>query len=200
MAVSFQFNRTKAVAALLFLASQQPKRIQNFDRYKAAKLLFLADKFHLVRYGRPISGDYYKALQWGPIPQTILDALSELESGNVGSQTGQEVSRVLEFKQLSGHEHPCLTPKVKLDEGDLSESDLETLNYVADCYGQFTFDQLYQLTHKTPEYQKAWDKRGGALAVTMDFQDFFQADPKANQAVLQELVEDDRLRKALTDW
>jgi len=199
MAVSFPFNPTKAVAALVFLASQQPKRVQNFDRYKAAKLLFIADKYHLVRYGRPISGDYYKALQWGPIPQGILDMLSELENGNLTSRAAEEASRVLAFQFISGHDHPCLVAKKELDPRDLSESDVEALSHTADKYGQFTFDQLYRLTHDTPAYQKAWKNRGGALTSTMDFVDFFEADQEAIEGVLQEVVENDRLRNALTD-
>jgi len=200
MAVRFQFNRTKAVAALLFLASQQPKRVSTFDRYKAAKLLFLADKLHLVRYGRPITGDHYKALQWGPIPQSVLDTLSELESGTFHTLTAIAASEVLEFQSIEGHGHPCLIPKGRLDERALSESDLEALNYVADRFGRASFDELYRVTHATPAYQKAWEKRGGAAASEMDFKDFFQADPDAIDGVLQELVEDDRLRNALTDW
>ena len=199
MAVRFQFNRSKAIAALLFLASEQPKRIRNFDRYKAAKLLFLADKHHLVRYGRPITGDYYKALQWGPIPQIVLDTLSELESGTFRSLTATAASEVLEFKSLPGHDHPCLVAKAKLDTRELSPSDLEVLNYVADRFGQASFDELYHVTHDTPAYQKAWERRGGAAASEMDFKDFFQADPDAVEGVLQELVENDGLRKALAD-
>lgn len=199
MAVKFQFNRTKTVAALLFLASQQPKRVSNFDRYKAAKLLFLADKLHLVRYGRPITGDYYKALQWGPIPQIVLDTLSELESGTFRTLTATEAAEVLEFKALPGHDHPCLVPKAGLDERALSGSDLEVLNYVADRFGRASFDDLYHVTHDTPAYRRAWERRGDAAASEMDFQDFFQADPDAVEGVLQELVENDSLRKALAD-
>ena len=197
MTLTFQFNRSKAIAALLFLASQ--KEVERLDRYKASKLLFLADKLHLVQFGRPITGDLYKALQWGPIPGMVLDALSELESGNFYSLTARDASEVLEFHFVPGHDHPCLVPKAKLNDENLSRSDLEVLSKIATRFGHATFDELFHLTHATPAYRKAWANRGTAAASRMDFQDFFQEDPDVVEGVLEEVVENNGLRQALTD-
>ena len=46
MAVEFQFDSDKAIAAINYLASRGVKRL---DKYKLSKLIVLADKAHLVR-------------------------------------------------------------------------------------------------------------------------------------------------------
>src|SRR5262249_13142313 len=73
MGVDFPFGFEKALEAVVYLAS---KGIPDFDKYKVCKLLFLADKYHLVRYGRPITGDRYYAMPYGPAPTTLLTLLS----------------------------------------------------------------------------------------------------------------------------
>ncbi len=70
--IQFDLDFEKAAAALLCMAKLGTAK---FDQYKACKLLFLADKRHLVKYGRTITGDRYSALEWGPIPSSIRDDL-----------------------------------------------------------------------------------------------------------------------------
>lgn len=86
MTVHFEYDFEKATSALVYLAAK-PDAVPALDKYKAGKLLFLADKYHLVRYGRPILGDFYKALDHGPIPQRTMDALHVL----VGDQPPRRV-------------------------------------------------------------------------------------------------------------
>ena len=75
MSVEFEFDYEKMFEALVYLASH-PDEVTALDKYKAGKLLFLADKYHLVQFGRPIVGDQYRALEYGPIPQETLDYLN----------------------------------------------------------------------------------------------------------------------------
>ena len=52
------------------------KLLNNADKLKLVKLLYFADKYHLLKYGRQISGDSYFALPYGPIPSGALDILN----------------------------------------------------------------------------------------------------------------------------
>src|SRR4030042_4954455 len=52
------------------------KKLQHADKLKLVKLLFFADKYHLLKYARQISGDNYHALPAGPIPSGALDILN----------------------------------------------------------------------------------------------------------------------------
>jgi hypothetical protein len=40
---------------------------------KALKLIFLADRYHLCRYGRLITNDSYVAMKHGPVPSATRD-------------------------------------------------------------------------------------------------------------------------------
>ena len=51
MAVEFNIDFDKVIAATTYIASQSPK-LPELTMGKMCKLIFLADKHHLVRYGR----------------------------------------------------------------------------------------------------------------------------------------------------
>src|ERR1700733_11781409 len=73
MTVEFKFDFDKFLAVLEYLAS---KGVPELSKYKICKLMFLADKYHLVRYGRPIIGDRYCALPYGPVPSMSLNYIN----------------------------------------------------------------------------------------------------------------------------
>lgn len=198
MAATFQFNPRKALAGLVYLASLQPAAVRNLDKYKAAKLLFLADKHHVVQYGRPIFGDYYRALPWGPVPQTILDVLHQLEDGAMHDAVALEAAKILDVKVGAGHDYPCFFLKARFDPSSfLSKSELGALEVAASKYGKMTFHELYELTHAMPAYTRAWERRGDAGAASMEYEDFFESDPDAIPEAKEEMLEDSALREAL---
>ena len=51
--ITFQFNQTKAIESLLYLA----KEVSDSDIYGICKLLYLADKTSLEKYGRFFFGE-----------------------------------------------------------------------------------------------------------------------------------------------
>jgi Protein of unknown function (DUF4065) len=59
-----------------FLAS---KHLPQLTKWRICKLLFLADKLHLLRYGRPITGDAYYAMKLGPVPTNVLNVLDNAQ-------------------------------------------------------------------------------------------------------------------------
>jgi uncharacterized phage-associated protein len=182
MPIRFRFDEDRSVAAVVYLASQQ---IDALDKYKLAKLLFLADKFHLVRYGRPITGDEYFALPYGPVPSAILNLLSR-ESGEGGTPLSGhlEVDRRFAHPRFSGRSGVPLT----LDA--LSKSDLKALSEVVRRYGRKSFDELKMITHGMPSYEKAWANRGSDRRARMNFEEFFEEDSDAIEGMLDLMIED----------
>lgn len=67
--LKFQFSEKKAVEALTYIASKWP----GITAFYASKVLFFAEKLHLNRYCRPIIGDTFIAMPYGPVPSTIYD-------------------------------------------------------------------------------------------------------------------------------
>ncbi|WP_409530306.1 Panacea domain-containing protein [Shinella sp.] len=46
-------------------------------RFHALKTLYYADRAHLQRYGRPITGDRYIAMENGPVPSYAYNAVKQ---------------------------------------------------------------------------------------------------------------------------
>jgi len=193
--VNFAFQFPKAKAAILHLAQSG---LPEFTKGKLCKLLFLSDKLHLVRYGRPITGDSYAAMEHGPIPSRVLDMLDAIEGETARTDEAVELAAALNLDRR--FRYPRYTalerPRVK----NLSESDMEVLNEIIREHGMRSFTQLRHLTHEMPAYEKVWedpDRIGGS--VPMSFEDFFEEDEAALAGVLEEMVENCKLREAFPD-
>ena len=186
--IEFPFDSEKTREALAYLASRSPT---GRDKYILCKLLFLADKYHLVRYGRTITGDRYFALEHGPAPNRVLNQLNMFidEPESIPSLASL-------FKVDRSFRYPRMLLVQQTDFDNLSKSDIEALDATLERYGSKEFPELRALTHEMVAYQRAWAARRRKKSVPMDFEDFFEEDPDAIAGVLEEAIEDSKLRKA----
>lgn len=109
---------------------------------KICKLLYFADKEHLLKYGRPIIGDTYYKLKDGPIPTKGLDILR-------GRASLAAVALLKEAVEIHGW---SVTPKKDPDLSVFSKSDLKVLNQIKEEFGTFTAYDLRQLSHDENAY------------------------------------------------
>jgi uncharacterized phage-associated protein len=167
MAIVFEYRPEKFASAAAYLAKH--KRV--VTKKEICQLLYFADKRHLLRYGRTITGDQYRALEQGPIPTLGLDALNE--KGDAAS-----IDAVRKYGQLHGCTFELQRdPDLKL----LSKSDVRILDEVLADLGSLHAWQLEDLSHKEP----CWIKAG--RNEPMDFIDFFEGHPEAEQIKLAEV-------------
>jgi hypothetical protein len=185
--IDFQLDRDKAREALVYLVSKSAKGL---DKYSACKLLFLADKYHLVRYGRTITGDRYFAMQHGPAPTRVLDLLGAFIQD---PDSVPDLSSALRVDATFQYPRVFVTNSVALE--NLSKSDIEALDEAVARFGSKQFPEMKTLTHDMAAYKNAWDNRGSRGSVAMDFKDFFEDDSDAVSGVLEEVIENSRLRK-----
>jgi uncharacterized phage-associated protein len=190
MAVRFTFDIEKTVASVAFLASQN---LPAMTKYKICKLVFLADKYHLVQYGRPITGDRFNAIEHGPIPSQTLDMLNKLIS-NPDDPEVAELARHVTLDRT--FRYPRFRANLMNFEEILSPSDMDALSVIATEHGKKDFDELKALTHETVAYKNAWENRGGSNNPEMNFEDFFEQDADAIQGALEEMLENQALRAA----
>jgi uncharacterized phage-associated protein len=195
MAVSFEYDFESAFAAITYLSAQT---VPELTKYKICKLLFLADKYHLVRFGRPITGDKYCALPYGPVPSHTLNILNAAISGEGHGILGERARRLNNALELeTQYEQPRFRSKVAVDRDHLSDSDLIALNEIVREYGSLGFEKLKAITHTMFEYKNAWDDRlQGTNKADMSFESFFEEDPNARAGARDLMIEDDHLRKA----
>lgn len=194
--MQFAFEPEKAIASIHFLTLQN---ISDLTKGKIAKLLFLADKLHLVRHGRTITGDWYAAIEHGPIPSRTVDLLDSLEASQTDPPHLEALSSLVELDRR--FTYPRVVPKANVTanfDQILSRSDLECLRQVVSHFGEWTFSELRKVTHDTPAYEKAWATRTSNSAV-MAFEDFFEDDENAMVGIKEEAIENGLLRAALRE-
>jgi uncharacterized phage-associated protein len=191
--VTFEYDFDSTFAAITYLSSLN---IPDLTKYKLCKLLFLADKNHLVRFGRTITGDKYCALPHGPIPSHTLNLLTAMICGEGHGVLGiqvQKLQEVLELDRQYENPHFCLKGSVNRDH----LSDVTALDEVVREYGNLGFDQLKAITHAMFEYKNAWDGRpDGSKRAEMTFESFFEDDPHARTGARELMIEDNLLRGA----
>ena len=194
MSIEFRFDFAATKAALLHLAS---KELANFDKYRACKLLFLADRDHLLRFGRTITGDSYNALPYGPTPKRTLDLLGNLERVELeGSNPldGREVEELVNSLEVTGLDHPTYHAKEEVDFDSLSKSDVIVLDEVAAVHGTKTFKDLKDLTHGMKAYTRVWKDEPSRKRFPMNFEDFF-LDAPDRIAMLRQIEGDQALER-----
>ncbi len=188
--IRFRYDVDKFVGAVAYFSAQ---RVPCLTKLKAAKLLYFADKLHLQRYGRPITGDDYYALPYGPAPTVSKDTMDEAERSSSRLQDAdlKKFLRVLEV--IEGGRHPEFRVKANVSFEDLSESETEILDDVIKEYGRFSGETLINITHR----EKSWiegRKRGNNR---IDFREMFDGpDEKQNQLLIELLEEDQEDRDA----
>lgn len=136
------FDPGKALNAILWIA----KRIQFPTFHSISKLLYFADRIHLERYGRLISGDNYVAMKHGPVPSGAYDIMKAVRGDGT---CGVEEEAQAAFTVEGQHD---VVPRREANEALFSDSDLECLHEAIQRYGNLSFKALTDLSHDA-----AWD-------------------------------------------
>ncbi len=189
--VRFRFDEEKGKAAIAYLAWHN---LPELSKGKICKLIFLADKHHLVRFGRPVTGDRICAMKDGPVPSNILNILNAfLNDPNDPALAPLGETVWVDKVYLHPHFHAA---EFTLGEY-LSESDLESLNAIMKSFGDWSFSRLRAITHEMTAYKNAWeDEHRVANNPTMSFEEMFDDDDEALAGAYEEMVENNALRQA----
>lgn len=192
-AVEFQLDMDKVIASAVYVAQKVPRLTVG----RLMKLLFLADKYHLVRYGRPITGDRYIAMKDGPVPSFAYRVFKKEVLKNPYTPQGKRLALAIAVDKTESPAH--LSAKGSFDRTQLSASDVEALNRIIAAFGKLTFHELRKMTHAMPAYHNAWEVRGNRSGVRMNFADFFENDADAIPGVKEEVQENNYLRHAFAE-
>jgi len=172
--MSLSFSHRKATQALNWLASQAGGRL---NKMAALKLVFFADRYHLRKYGRPLTGDSYLAMNFGPVPSGTKDIayLSDFLSNS--ERTYAEA-----YLQRSSDPH-SFESRADADSRVFSQTDVEALDFAWSQFGRFDQFELAEITHSYPEWKRheAALKSNETTRVNMSYTDFLDdAPPEVN--------------------
>ena len=170
--ISFPYDRNKAVQTVLWLLDQHGGKM---DKLKLVKLLFYADREHLARYRRPITGGNYVAMPHGPASSELLDDLK-----------GASSEGILPFSVEGGRR---VITNERYDEDELSESDIEVLKYVNAKYGPIGTYRLRDRTHRLEAWKQNYHED---TSRALPYEDFFL--DLDDDSVLEAIQEDQEVR------
>lgn len=167
------FPYRKATQALNFFATKENGSI---SKIKALKLIWLADRFHLRHYGRPILNYVYFALPYGPVAsntKNLADASEFLPESEQGYRDGcLDVSVKNSIRSLAPFEA-----------GPFSMSDIDSMERVYAAFGGSSPMELSDVSHQYPEWKRFESdlKNGPFSRFAMSYSDFF-SDPEQHNA------------------
>ena len=140
----------KIVSILNFLS----QRVNYLTKLKAAKLLYFADKEHLIQYGRSITNDRYIKMKYGPVPTRILNIINYPDEYLLESENRKYLHTFLIFSE---DKRKTINSKLKPDLNELSKSEIKVLDHIIKKYGHFTASKLIKISHKEYAYKNAAD-------------------------------------------
>ena len=159
--ITFEFKPEKFLNSVAFFAENCP----GATKKKICKLLYYADKEHLLNYGRPVTGDTYYRLPHGPIPTKGLDLLN-------GNASRESLALRDKYFEVRGWD---VKHKRTADLRAFSKSELRVLEAVRARYGHLSADYLERLTHR----EATWVKTKPSQPI--DFALFFEGHPEARK-------------------
>lgn len=128
--VKFSFEEDKAIASLLYICRSMGGKC---DKYALLKILYFAEQKHLAMYGRPVTGDSFVAMPYGPVPSISYDLIKPTVSH----------TRFFDIKDNTIHY------KEEPDLDCLSDSDIECLTESIEENKDLDFGALKAKSHDT---------------------------------------------------
>jgi uncharacterized phage-associated protein len=194
MAVLFYSSRAKLIHMSLSIAHRKAAQALNFfarqgggsiNKLKALKLLFFADRYHLRKFGRPVSECAYFAMTHGPVAS---EAKHIAEDASLLPEPVRAYAR--RFVRKNGDYD--FSAVADGDASVLSVSDREALAFAWQYFGKFSKYQLRDITHHYPEWKRHEQKlTASTKRVPMDYADFFK-EPDAGYIPCHTLTDEER--------
>ena len=155
--LKFTPNIQKIIETILWIVGKRP----GIDLYHVVKIIFAADCYHLTKYGRPVTGDFYVAVEHGTLPsisKNIIDndpwtmTKHEIEEPIV-NRTGYNLHPTREFNRLK-----------------FSKSDIEALEFGFKEYANIaSFGDVREKNHKHLAWIRAAERGGYDVSKDTDF-------------------------------
>ncbi|MCL2715464.1 MAG: Panacea domain-containing protein [Alphaproteobacteria bacterium] len=144
--VSFNFNETKTVEVLAYVA----ERWNGITPFFLSKVLFFADRDHLRTYGRPVTGDTYIAMPAGPVPSRVYDIVKDNLDLFGDPKAIVEAIRI-DHNERFARVYSQRPPNLKM----LSETDTAALDESMRFCRSRTVSDLSAITHQEAAWAKA---------------------------------------------
>lgn len=178
--IRFQFDREKAIQAIAYMAELG---LPWLSKMKVCKLLYFADKRHLLNHGRPVLGDWYACMDHGPVPSSTYDLINEVLAPN--EATTDSAKLFSEFVGVDGTKKFAeFVTKKPADLDVFTPSELDALKATISELGKKHPYDLRELSHKDPAWLIPDEHRSPGSSVPIEWDLFFQDQPAEAQELL----------------
>jgi len=144
----FRIDLSKLFEAILYLLELR-KPLTRFD---LSKMIYFADREHLLNYGKPITGDSFYAMEHGPVPSKTYDIL-KVAGGEDNQFLVREVQRAALGNLGSDNGGWSFFPKRPPNKDYLSPSAMECLDFgFKKVFGR-NFEEISDETHEHSGYK-----------------------------------------------
>jgi uncharacterized phage-associated protein len=165
--MNLQFNEVKATQVAAHLLRLRGKRMSYL---KLIKLLYLADREALLRWGRPITTDRYVSMDHGPVVSRIYALISNEPEPDDKSFWHAHIVTTGWDARLVGDP----------SDEELSQAELDLLEEIYAKHGAKSRWQIRDETHNLPEWK---DPEGSSLPIT--YEDIFRAGDKPSAEIVE---------------
>ena len=156
-------------AAALFLKFKGDK----MSHLKLMKLLYLAEREALLRWGRPITYDFCVSMDHGPVLSQTLNLVN-----------GYTQTKGLWEKAISAPENHEVTLLENPGVDKLSDAEEQLIREIFDKYGNKSRWDIREFTHTLAEWQ---DPKGSSIGI--DYKEILRAGEKTD-AEIEAILED----------
>ena len=154
--IYFRRHDRKMLEMIVFIANLAGD--EGIDIYHLAKVFFYAEKRHLNQYWRPIVGDIYIKMPYGPGPSAVLDLINMLEMSDRDDMIDRfkrkfdqkliELAQDALLVERNDKGHNEIKAKRQPNEDYLSDSDKEAINWAYKRYAARSFNALMDESHQ----------------------------------------------------
>jgi uncharacterized phage-associated protein len=176
----FPFNAVRATQAAAWLVSKAGGKLSHI---KLSKLLYIADREALRRWGRPIIGGNYASMEHGPVISPVVDCLKTPEERGDRDAWDRYLRRQGNFIHLV--DNP--------GRGQLHEAAVKLLDEIFSQCENLTKWEVRDRTHKFPEYRNP-----GKSSKPIPIEDLLKAVNKSEKEIQALAADSKHLREVKT--
>ena len=151
--MTIEQETAQILAPCLYVLNKKGK----LSKHHISKILYFADKYHIAKYGRPLTGQRYIAMQNGPVPSQIYDFIKFVEGRSDGSFVGPYAQYIGDFIEFIPSYYVAAKKPADID--FLSASAIRALEESITKYGNSSFGSRTDESHDSA-WIDAWERPG----------------------------------------
>lgn len=119
------------------------------DKLTILKLLFFAERYSLRKYAQSITNDEFVAMRCGPVASATYDIISFKDTAREKDYANEILSKIQPYYVKSNN-----ALLVRDDYDELSDTDIEALDFSLNEFGKYSPKKLVEITHKYKEWNR----------------------------------------------